>query len=94
MRAQIITTGFKLGLAPALEDEFPSAERKGCFFQFCRALYRKIQSRGHQEFYQNDSDVRCLVRPVVALAFLPIDQLVASFELLEEEQEQNFEKTW
>ncbi len=35
---KIVTTDFESGLIPAIRDEFPLAEHKGCYFHFTQAV--------------------------------------------------------
>lgn len=39
----IIMSDFESGLIPAVQDEFPDAAHKGCFFHYTQSLYRFVQ---------------------------------------------------
>ena len=104
LQLQLFTTDFEAGLAPAIHEEFPGVTHKGCFFHFCQAVLKKVQALGLQAVYQNDDDVRDIIRSLTALAFLPIEQVQPAFNLLHDEQIENypdfadlfayFEDTW
>ncbi len=47
----------------------------GCAFHYNQAIYRNIQNKGLQEAYQNDQVVRQILRQIMALAFIPDDQI-------------------
>ena len=42
----------------------------------------KVQSNGHQQEYQINVDPSLKIRMLAALAFVPVDDIVASFEHL------------
>ena len=62
---------FELAIKQAVQLAFPTAEYKGCYFHFCQALMRKVQSLGLQVQYQNDTELRTFIKKVAALAFVP-----------------------
>jgi len=47
----------------------------GCPFHYNQAIYRNIQTKGLQEAYQNVEVVRQMLRQIMALAFIPSDQI-------------------
>ncbi len=57
----------------------------GCFFHFCQAVYRQIQSLGMQQQYTEDETFRCLCRKLMALALMPKDKVKSSFEEIQED---------
>ena len=50
---------------------FPQTERKECLFHFAQAVWRKVQSLGLQQHYQEDADFKQFVQSMIALAFVP-----------------------
>lgn len=48
---------------------------KGCFFHFTQCIWRKAQATGLQIPYQNNDDVRQLVRRAAALPLVPVQQV-------------------
>ncbi|CAF1604289.1 unnamed protein product [Adineta ricciae] len=77
---EVIITDFESGVLPVLKSEFPSAKHLGCFFHFCQAIYRQIQFLGMQKKYTTDETLRSLCRKLMALALMPKDKVVCSFE--------------
>ena len=69
--------------------------KKGCYFHFYQATFRKVPASRHQQHYQNSANVRSFIRSLAALAFLPLDNVNNAFLLLSEEQEElYFRQTW
>ena len=56
----------------------------GCFFHLAQNIFRKVQSAGLQERYQNEEDLSLSIRMIPALAFVPVDKVLQSFEFLQE----------
>ncbi|XP_068242204.1 uncharacterized protein [Palaemon carinicauda] len=77
-----LTIDFEPAMIKACRIEFPSSCLKGCFFHFCRCIFRVIQTNGLKRRYEMDADFALNVRYLPALAFVPVDMVVASFELL------------
>ncbi|CAF1451490.1 unnamed protein product, partial [Rotaria sordida] len=53
----------------------PNTQLLGCNFHYCQAIYRNIQNKGLQDAYQNVETVRQILRHIMALAFIPHDQI-------------------
>ena len=73
----------------------------GCLFHFSQAVWRNIQSNGLSKKYNDDEAFRLNVKKSIALAFVPLPDVIKGFELvagdLEDEAEDflvYFEKTW
>ena len=79
---ETITTDFEKAAITAALDTFPNVEVHGCFFLLCQNIFRKLQTTGHQERYQNDEDFSLSVRMIGALAFVPLGNVVEAFELI------------
>lgn len=71
----VITVDFETGLIPALQTEFPMARLRGCYFHFCQAIYREVQQQGLSRKYANDDATRKHIRLLLALAFVPINDV-------------------
>ena len=61
----------RLAVLNAIHASFPNSSKKGCFFHFSQAIFRKIQSLGLQVRYKDDEDSAHKVRMLAALAFVP-----------------------
>lgn len=79
---QTILIDFETSMISAIEAEFPEVRTRGCFFHFGKCVYRSIQSNGLQRRYETDADFALNIRHLSALAFVPVDYLVESFDIL------------
>ena len=73
----------------------------GCLFHFGQCIWRQLQALGLQKKYQEDKPFNLSVRKLIALAFLPIVDVVKAFDLLSDEFDDDadklldyFESTW
>jgi MULE transposase-like protein/FLYWCH-type zinc finger protein len=98
---------FELASLNAFSDEFPQAEKKACFFHYAQCLFRNIQQ--HEKVYERYSTIPEFafeLRKLVALAFIPPQDVIATFDQLmdqdffQENEEilldfiQYFERVW
>ena len=70
---------------PQCYRRFVSSLKKGCFFHFSQAIFRKIQSLGLQVRYKDDEDLAHKVRMLAALAFVPEPDVIIAFEAVSED---------
>jgi hypothetical protein len=70
-------------------------------FHFGQCIWRQVQSLGLKKKYQEDKPFNCKVRKLLALAFVPILDVIKAFELVADDFDDDaedlldyFEKTW
>ena len=73
----------------------------GCLFHFSQAVWRQVQSNGLSTKYREDEYFRLNVKKLIALAFVPVDDVVTAFDLVAQQFDDDaddlidyFEKTW
>jgi len=75
--------------AAAINDfklAWPSAEIKGCFFHFAKAILRKAVELGlKQQYEKNEKDFQKWLKFFMGFAFLSLDELDEAFEELKTE---------
>ncbi|CAF3751388.1 unnamed protein product [Rotaria magnacalcarata] len=76
----VIMSDFESALVSAVKSEFPSSQHKCCFFHFCQAIYRQMQTLGLQQYYGSDETFRLLCRKIMALALMPLDKVLNGLE--------------
>ena len=64
---------------------FVSSLKKGCFFHFSQAIFRKIHSLGLQVRYKDDEDFAHKVRMLAASAFVRESDVIIPFEAVSED---------
>ena len=79
-----ITVDFELAAINAVKNVFPGCEVNGCYFHLTQNVYRKIQSLGFQQRYQQDMTFATACKLVPALAFVPVEDVPETFKKLEE----------
>ena len=86
-----VAIDFEVGLMNAINDELPNARISGCLFHFSQAMWRNIQHLGLTRLYKEDPEVRRFCRQLMALPFLPTDQLPHAYALIEQTAIDNVE---
>ena len=73
----------------------------GCLFHFSQAVWRQVQSNGLSTKYKEDEYFGLNVKKLIALAFIPVDDVVTAFDLVAQQFDDDtddlidcFEKTW
>ena len=77
-----MTFDFKKAAINAAENVFENAEISCCFFHLSSNIWKQIQNNGLQERYVEDVEFAPYMRMVVALAFVPPQDVITSFDLL------------
>lgn len=74
---------FEFGILNAFEIVFPLVERRGCFFHFSQSIWKRIQQIPNiLNSYVTDPEFGLNVRQLAAIAFVPVDQVTATFDIL------------
>lgn len=80
---KFIMSDFELASINAFAEVYPGAKQRGCFFHFNQCFFKNIQKRPDLfHLYSTDSDFSLKLRHLVALAFVPKDDVLVAFEQL------------
>ncbi|CAC5369481.1 DMBT1 [Mytilus coruscus] len=82
---QNIVSDFETGMITAAETEFPQARMCGCFFHFCRSIWRRLQKEGLQNAFDRRLALRRCVRKMMAIAYLPLAVVRQNFQLFRQD---------
>ena len=63
---------------------YGEVQLQGCFYHLSQCIYRKVQSPGFQQKYQEDAEFSLSIRMIPALAFVSVDDLLDVFDKLQE----------
>lgn len=77
-----VTIDFEKAAINAIKDNFPLADIHGCHFHFSQNIWRHIQSIGLQKRYNEDEDFALQLRLLIALAFVPEDDVTKAYDEL------------
>jgi len=78
-----ILTDFEAGCLNAFEEVFPGAERRGCYFHHTQCIWKHLQQFPDiLSKYNNDPDFAHHIRQLPALAFVPLEDITSSYDVL------------
>ena len=77
-----IMIDFEQACIGAITMVFPNASVYGCLFHLTKSIYRHVQANGLQQQYLNDNLFRTNIRMIGALAFVPLADILQSFNVL------------
>ena len=63
---------FEVAAKNAILAVFPGIDIDGCFFHFCKAIFRNVQPKGLAVAYRDEDDFRQIIRMLMGLAFIPL----------------------
>lgn len=70
---------FEAAAISAVQENFPQAEVHGCHFHFGQNIWRHIQAEGLQLKYNEDEDFAFQLRLLIALAFVPVENVIDAY---------------
>ena len=77
---------FEAAIIAACRSTYPNVPIAGCYFHLCQSMYRRIIAEGLQTAYtdKNNTEVRTKTHMLLALAFVPVEDVENTFEELRE----------
>nr|XP_033798636.1 uncharacterized protein LOC117359609 [Geotrypetes seraphini] len=79
-----ILMDFERASLQAARTVFPNATVSGCLFHLGQSLWRRIQHEGLTASYRDEERVRMFTKMLLALSFVPVDDVAECFQTLEE----------
>ncbi len=77
-------TDFEERIINAAQEVFPEIQIACCFFHLGQSVYRQVHDKGLQQAYNDPDDysVKTFIQKLLALTYVPIARVQATFELL------------
>ena len=91
LQPQTVLIDFEVAEKNALEAVFPGVSVEGCFFHFCKNIWRKVQANGLQNRYQEEPAFADQVSKIAALAFVPENDTQRYFDILSQNIDQDLD---
>jgi len=66
----------------AVARVFPNTQLVGCLFHLGQCLWRKVQEFHLADHYRTNEDIRMRVKMLLALSFVPVDDVLTAFDSL------------
>lgn len=78
-------TDFELGMRKAINEFYPSAKLRGCWFHYCRAIKRKVISLGLLKFIRDDKKANRIYYKMLILPLLQSEQFMEAYNIVKKE---------
>jgi hypothetical protein len=79
-----VLVDFERAAMNSFSEAYPNCTVTGCYFHLCQSVQRKVGEIGLKVQYENNDEVRGVIRCLAALAFVPREDVIEAFELLVE----------
>jgi len=74
---------FEKASLKSVKKSFPNATQRGCFFHYSQAVWKNIQKHKELlELYKNDPYCALNMKKLMAIAFVPVDDVTKAYDLL------------
>lgn len=77
---QFIISDFELAFMNAANEMFPNSTINGCLFHLTQAIWKHTVSKGLKQPYSDNEVVRNTVRKLLALPFVPVEDICEVFD--------------
>lgn len=77
-----INIDFELAAMKAAKEVFPGAKIQYCYFHLKQSVIRNLASNGLKERYEKDTAFTKEILQMVAVAFLPVDEVRTDFAMI------------
>ncbi|BFZ03225.1 hypothetical protein BsWGS_06264 [Bradybaena similaris] len=85
---------FEMATKNALSSVFPNVTILGCLFHLGQSLWRRIQNEGLSGAYRDDENVKMYSKMLIALSFVPLEDVGAAFDELNKSRPDNLENVY
>jgi hypothetical protein len=79
---RFILTDFEVAALNSLSEKFPGATSSCCGFHFGQNIWRRVQKLGLVDLYGTNTQFAHQVKALIALCFLPPDEIPDAFDIL------------
>lgn len=83
LNPRLIVTDFELAAVNTARVAFPGSRIQGCNFHFNKNIIHQLGQKGLKTRYEKDIEFAHEIRMLMALAYVPVDQVVEAFEYFE-----------
>ncbi|KZR99283.1 Uncharacterized protein APZ42_004910 [Daphnia magna] len=78
---EVLISDFELTIMGTMQQAFPNARSRGCWFHYAQAVYRRAYKEGLQRAYRSGGVIRSIVKKLIFLALLPLNRAYEGFQI-------------
>lgn len=75
-----VITDFEAALRKAINEIYPAAILRGCWFHFCKEIWKKCSELGMRSMLFSNLNAKIFQKQLMNVPLLPKDQIVIGFE--------------
>jgi hypothetical protein len=87
IKPKLNISDFEKALINSSRNVFVDCDSKGCLFHLSQSIWKRIGNLGLIKDYNSNLKFKILVKKLLLLAFVPIDDVIISFNLIKKEFE-------
>lgn len=72
-------TDFEDGMRKAIRKCWRDSAIQGCWFHYCRAIFRMVRKKGLTRLHKKNMNVRTIIKSIMSLPLLPADKIREGF---------------
>lgn len=76
-------TDFEAGMRSAINERWPSARLRGCWYHYSAALRKKMLKLGLHKLFKDSKDARCIKKMMLSLPLLPGDKFTEGYDYVQ-----------
>ncbi|KZS06489.1 Uncharacterized protein APZ42_030044 [Daphnia magna] len=77
---EVLISDFELAIMGTMQQAFPIARSRGCWFHYAQAIYRRAYKEGLQRAYRSGGVIRSIVKKLISLALVPSNRAYEGFQ--------------
>lgn len=75
-------TDYEDGMRLAIRKRWGTVVIRGCWFHYCRAIWKKTRKLGMTKVLKQNSNAKVVLKSLMALALLPADRIEEGFRVI------------
>ena len=81
-----VISDFEKAIVATIRAHLPTSTHHGCLFHYSQAVWKNVMSKGLSDLYYRDPVVKVWIRKILALPFLPAQEIPPVFTQLERDE--------
>lgn len=89
LEANEFMTDFEGGLRKSIEEQYPRANLRGCWFHFCEAVRRNAKRFGLSALFKDDIEAKLIFKSLLCIPLLPENLIIDGYNQIKKRAFEN-----